>query len=69
MSATVLRPFAEPEPASTPPKDEAATLAEGYGACPHCGAKPQVADTVSVRHGLLCPVRARILQMRIRAAA
>jgi hypothetical protein len=67
VSATVLHPFLEQPVAKLGPKDEATTFAAGR-VCPHCGAKPQVSDTVSVQHGLICPRRARILQMRLGAA-
>jgi hypothetical protein len=67
VSAAVLHPFLE-QPAKPGPKDEAATLAAAY-VCPHCGATPEVSDTVSVRHGLICQRLTRILAMRIRAAA
>lgn len=67
MSAAVLHPFLDQPGAKPGPKDEAVTLAAGYR-CPHCGATPQVRETVSVQHGLICPRRAQILKMRIGAA-
>jgi hypothetical protein len=66
VSAAVLHPFLEQPVAKRGPRDEATTLAAAYK-CPHCGAVPQVRDTVSVQHGLICPRRALILKMRIDA--
>lgn len=66
MSATVLHPFPGQPVTKATPKDEAVALAGAYK-CPHCGATPQVRDTVSVQHGLICPRRALILKMRIEA--
>jgi hypothetical protein len=67
VSAAVLHPFLEQSAAKPGPKGEAAALAAAY-ICPHCGATPEVGETVSVRHGLICPRRALILKMRLGAA-
>jgi len=63
----VLRAVPDLPPPASASRAEAAARAEAYR-CPACGARAQVTGTVTVKHGLLCPVAARILEMRIGAA-
>jgi hypothetical protein len=58
-----------PGPEGGGTKAEAVLFAASYRCPAGCKARPRVTTTVSVEHDLLCTVRARILEMKISAAA